>query len=121
MVYGLTTLVILGLSCLICEFLVKFFAVYVFVNLSLPYFGVCEFGSSLFSGRGGTMRGGAVQEGGGISCPDHRGEAGSSIDGTCAGFGSPMIKSRSASLPSLGKVGLEFFLHFFPGTNRICR
>ena len=79
------TLVILGLNCWICEFLVKFFAVCVFVNLGLPYFGACEFGSSLFSGRGETMRGGAVRERGGISCPDHRGGVGSGIDGTCAG------------------------------------
>ena len=66
MVCGSTTLVILGLSCWICEFLVKFFAICVFVNLGLPYFGVCEFGSSLFSGRS---------------------RAGSGIDGTYAGQG----------------------------------
>ncbi len=46
----------------------KFLAVCVFVNLGLHY-----------------SRGGAVREPGGISCPDHRGGAGSGIDGTCAG------------------------------------
>ena len=76
MVCGSTKLVILALSCWICEFLVKFFAVCVFVNLGLPYFGVCEFGSSLFSGRGGTMLGGTVRERGEISYPDHQGGAG---------------------------------------------
>uniref|UniRef100_A0A2N9J552 Copper transporter n=2 Tax=Fagus sylvatica TaxID=28930 RepID=A0A2N9J552_FAGSY len=33
----------------------------------------------------GAMRGGAVRERGGISCPDHRGGAGSGIGSTCAG------------------------------------
>jgi hypothetical protein len=56
-----------------------------------------------FSGRGGAIRGGAVRERGGVSCPDHRGGAGSGIDSTYVrgGVGSPMIRSRSAPLPSL--------------------
>jgi hypothetical protein len=46
-VCGSTTLVILGLSCWICGFLVKFLAVCVFVNLGLHYSrgGARRFGS----------------------------------------------------------------------------
>ena len=39
----------------------------------------------LGAGRGWAMRGGAVRERGGISCPDHRGGAGSGIGSTCVG------------------------------------
>ena len=45
-----TALVILGLSCWICEFVVKFFAVCAFVNLGPHYFGVCEYAMKLFLG-----------------------------------------------------------------------
>ena len=74
------------------------------MNLGFHYFGVCEFGSSLFSGRGGTMRGRAVREQGWISCLDHLGRAGSSIDGTCAGrvrvFHDP-VPIRPVTIPNM--------------------
>ena len=43
---------------------------------------------------------------GGISCPDHRGGAGRGrvlVVNVRGGFGSPIIRSRSAPLPSLGR------------------
>jgi hypothetical protein len=48
------------------------------------------------------IRGGAVQGRRGVGCLDHRGGAGSGhMFVGQSGFGSPMIRSRSASLPSL--------------------
>ena len=74
------------------------------MNLGFHYFGVCEFGSSLFSGRGEKMRGGAVREWGGISCPNHRGGAGSGINGTCAGrvrVSHDPVPIRPVAIPNL--------------------
>jgi hypothetical protein len=57
-----------------------------------------------FSGRGGAIRGVAVRERGSVSCLDHRGGAGRGRILTVlvrGGIGSPIIRSRSAPLPSL--------------------